>query len=178
MAYVEAITDDAGLERAEARLSSMMGKTPKDDSEAAELSALAKEVERYCWTRFEVLRTPTDGVHELTFMLDQQMATLEELIPIFGGRERLIEYVTREVNIDEATMDAIASTFNRKRERFDKPFCEPPGMQALIMEETEPCLDPEMCPPEGPDWRAELTGMGRIEAGLGVGNPAHPVHPC
>ena len=156
MADVEPITDDAGLERAEARLCSMMGKTPKDDAEADYLDALAEEVERYAFTHFKELQAATDGVHQLTFMLDQQMATLDELIPIFGGSERLIEYVTRKRNIDAATVDEIASTFNRKREWFDKPFCEPPGMQALTMEDAEPCLNPDMCPPDGPDWRAAL----------------------
>ena len=177
MIKATAITDDATYERVQARLIDMMDKVPKDEFEAAELDALADELERYYRERFAPERPPSDGVHEVVFMLDMGIASLDELLPLVGGRDRLVEFMTRRRNLDSDAIDAIVAKFNRKREELDKPFCEDPGWDVLSTEGQEPCVNPDCCDPDARDWRAELTGIGRIEAGLGVGNPAHPAYP-
>ena len=165
MIKVTEITDDATYERVQARLVDMMDKVPKDELEAAELDALADELERYYRTRFAPARPPSDGVHELVFMLDMGIAKLDDLLPLVGGRDRLIEFLTRRRNLDSDAIDAIVANFKTKREEIDKPFCEPPGWQVLSMDGQEPCENPECCDPDDSDWRAELTGIGRIGAG-------------
>ena len=180
MVEVEPITDDATYKRVQARLIAAMD-SPRSEEEVEELRLLGQELSRYAQERFRFNQTPTDGPDEIEFMLDQGIATLHDLEEVIGGRQRFIEYMTRKRNLDPATIDAVVANFDTKREWIDKPFCRPEGWQDIMKKRDEPCDDLECCPPEWRDrhdWRAELTGIGRIEAGLGVGNPAYPAYPC
>ena len=168
MTYVGPITDDAGYRRAQARVHSMMNVRPKDEEEDEELRLLTKELVRYAETRFDIFKDGGDGADELEFMLDQGIVTLDELIPVFGGMQRLVEYMTRRRNLDPATIDAIVSKFDTEREWIDKPFCKPEGWQDITMENVN-CCDEYPCPMGIGEWRErllahreELTRMHRI----------------
>ena len=168
MTYVGPITDDAGYRRAQARVHSMMNVRPKDEEEDEELRLLTKELVRYAETRFDIFKDGGDGADELEFMLDQGIVTLDELIPVFGGMQRLVEYMTRRRNLDPATIDAIVSKFDTEREWIDKPFCKPEGWQDITMENVN-CCDEDPCPMGIGEWRErllahreELTRMHRI----------------
>ena len=174
MTYVVPITDDAGYRRAQARIHSMMNVRPKDEAEAEELRLLTKELVRYAETRFDIFKEETDGVCEIAFMLDQGMVTLDELLPVFGGMERIVEYMTRRRDLDATTIDDIAAKFNTKREWIDKPFCRPPGWQDITLEDVG-CCDEDGEPKGIGEWRErllahrerELTGIGRIGQDVG-----------
>ena len=168
MTYVGPITDDAGYRRAQARVHSMMNVRPKDEEEDEELRLLTKELVRYAETRFDIFKDGGDGADELEFMLDQGIVTLDELIPVFGGMQRLVEYMTRRRNLDPATIDAIVSKFDTEREWIDKPFCKPEGWQDITLENVN-CCDEDPCPMGIGEWRErllahreELTRMHRI----------------
>ena len=163
MAEIAPITDDAGYERASARAGQLMNNWANEE-ELAELKALGKELSRYGETRFARLFGPTDGPDEIAYLIDMGFATLEDLLPIFGGMERFIEYMTRKTNIDGETRDAIAANFNTEREQFDKPFCSPEGWQEInIPPAPPPCEDLECRNSHAQhDWRAELTRIGRM----------------
>ena len=155
MTYVGPITDDAGYRRAQARVHSMMNVRPKDEEEDEELRLLTKELVRYAETRFDIFKDGGDGADELEFMLDQGIVTLDELIPVFGGMQRLVEYMTRRRNLDPATIDAIVSKFDTEREWIDKPFCKPEGWQDITMENVN-CCDEDPCPMGIGEWRERL----------------------
>ena len=167
-AKIEPITDDATYERVQARLLDAWG-TPTVDPEAeAELRMLAEELQRYAHERFEINRVKTDGVREIAFMLDQGMATLPDMVAVFGGRDRFIEYMTRQRNVGEETIDAILANFDTKREWIDKPFCKPPGDDDISAEGQEPCDNPMCCTPGERDWRVVLAEMVREQELVGV----------
>ena len=173
-AKIEPITDDATYKRVQARLLDAWDTPAADPEEEAELRMLAEELQRYAHERFEINRVKTDGVHEIAFMLDQGIATLPDMVAVFGGRDRFIEYMTRRRNVGEDTIDAILANFDTKREWIDKQFCKPPGNQDISAEGQEPCDNPECCTPGHVGWRLELaaaiTHMDRQDmAGLGVG---------
>ena len=158
MTTIEPITDDATYDRVEARLKRAVYAPPADKEEREELGLLAKELSRYSPTRFPRLYGTTDGPDAIAYMLDMDLAKLEGLIPIFGGMERFIDYMTRKVNIDGETMDAIAASFDAKREHLDKPFSKPEGWHDIDIEPNRPpCDNPECCDSdELPDWREVL----------------------
>ena len=158
MFEIEPITDDATYDRVEARLKRAAVDPPADDSGRQELRLQAKELSRYAPTRFPNLYRPIDGPSVIACLLDSDFATIEDLLPIFGGMERFIDYMTRKVNIDGETIDAIAATCDTERERLDKPFNKPEGWQDIDIEPNPPpCDDPKCCDPNEPrDWREVL----------------------
>lgn len=158
MAEIELITDDAGYYRVQARLRSAMNTPMGTVEEEEELRLLAKEISRYSRERFPSLYGEIDGPSEIACLLDSDFATLEDLLQIFGGMERFIDYMTRKVNIDGETIDAIAVACDTERERLDKPFSKPEGWQDIDIEPNPPpCDDPKCCDPDEPrDWREVL----------------------
>ena len=164
MNYVGPITDDASYKRAQARIHSMMSRTPKDAAEAEELDALTDALVAYGKTRFKFWEIETDGADHLEFMLDQGMTTLDELIPVFGGIEPLIMFMTRRRNLDRETLEALVSELGIKREDLDKPFCSPEGWQDITLEEVD-CCDEDPCPMGIGEWRETLLeARARMEA--------------
>ena len=168
MTYAGPITDDAAYERAQARVRQLMNNW-SNEAELAELKALAEAVTTYAETRFDIYKDETDGVCEIAFMLDQGTVTLDELIPVVGGIEACIAFMTRRRNLEPATIDEIVAKFDTKREWIDKPFCRPPGWQGITLEDST-CDDEDPCPMGRGEWREsllayrdrELTGMRRI----------------
>ena len=174
-----AITNDAAYRRAQARVGELMNNWA-DEAELAELKALSAAVDSYAQSRFEQIDDAGDGVLEIAYMLDHDLATLDELLPVFGGMEQFVAFMTRQRNLNPATIDAIVSNFHTKREWIDLPFCKPEGWQDITLENVE-CCDEDPCPVGIGEWRErllahreELTGIHRILQD----NPAHPVHPC
>lgn len=168
MTAVEPIIDDAGYERAQARVRQLMNNWA-DEAELAELKALAKAVTAYARTRFDIYEDGGDGVDEIAFMLDQGIVTLDELVPVVGGMEVLVMYMTRRRNLDPATIDAIVANFDTDHESLDKPFSEPEGWKEITLEDST-CCDEDPCPVGIGEWRErllayrdrELTGMHRM----------------
>ena len=106
----------------------------------------------------------TDGADHLEFMLDQGMSTLDELVPVFGGMEPFLEFMTRRRNLDPDTLEALVSELGIKRERIDKPFCKPEGWQDITMENST-CCDDDPCPMGIGEWRERLLEeRARMEA--------------
>lgn len=161
MNIVEPITDDASYERAEARASELMNNC-STDAEREELDALSDAIDRYARANFEVFRVQTDGPDHLEFRLDQGMSTLDELERVFGGRDAFIAYMTRQRNLDDATVDALVTECNIDRNKIDKEFSSPPGWQDIDLEPRLSGGDSKCCDSPIPDWRAELTGIGRM----------------
>ncbi len=168
MTDVEPITDDAAYKRAQARVGELMNNWA-DESELAELKALAAAVDSYAQSRFEQIDDAGDGVLEIAYMLDHDIATLDELLPVFGGMEQFVAFMTRQRNLSPATIDAIVANFHTKREWIDLPFCKPEGWEDITLENST-CCDEDPCPMDVPEWRErlkayrkrELTGMHRI----------------
>lgn len=172
MTDVQPITDDASYERAQTRVRQLMNNWA-DEVELAELKALSKAVTAYAETRFDIFKEETDGVCEVAYMLDQGIVTLDALVPVFGGMEQLVDYMTRRQNLNDETIDAIVLNFNTEREWIDKPFCRPEGWQDITMEDVEPC-DDDACTTGIGEWRErllayreELTGIDRIVQDVG-----------
>ena len=136
------------------RLDAVM-ETDVDPSEVDEYRALAQSIQDYEMEHSWLSQVQTDGVHEIEFMLDQGMMTLDDLIPVFGGMEPLIMYMTRQRNLDPATVDTIVANFNTKREDIDTPFCEPEGWQGITLEDST-CCDDDPCPAGIGEWRERL----------------------
>lgn len=147
MTAIEPITDDASYDLAVARIGQLVNNWSNDE-ELAELKALSTAADRYAQARFDAFQESTDGPDEIEFMLDQERATLDGLIEVFGGRERFVEYMTRRRNIDGATIDAIVANFNTRREFIDKPFRKAPGWDDDVR-------------PGDPPWVSEMAEMVR-----------------
>ena len=165
-----AITDDAAYRRAQARVGELMNNWA-DESELAELKSLSAAVDSYAQSRFEQIDDPGDGVLEIAYMLDHDLATLDELLPVFGGMEQFVAFMTRQRNLSPETIDAIVATCHTKREWIDLPFCKPEGWQDITLEDSD-CCDEDTCPMDVPEWRErlkayreEFTGIGRIGPG-------------
>ena len=106
----------------------------------------------------------TDGADHLEFRLDEGMSTLDELVPVFGGMEPFLEFMTRRRNLDPDTLEALVSELGIKRERIDKPFCKPEGWQDITMENST-CCDDDPCPMGIGEWRERLLAeRARMEA--------------
>ena len=169
MTEIESITDDAGYERAQVRIGQLFNNCANDE-EVAELRALAAAVAEYAETHFEFYWVQTDGADHIEFLLDQEIVTLDELLPVFGGMEPFLDFMTRRRELDPATLEALVSELGIRREDLDKPFCKPEGWEDITLENST-CCDEDPCPMEVPEWRErlkayrerELTGIGRIE---------------
>lgn len=144
MTAIQPITDDATYHLAEARAMQLKNNCA-NEAEREELDALAGAIDDYAQQCLERGLPPLDGAGEIIYMLDMGHATLGELIPIFGGIEQLIDFVTRKRNIDAATIDAIVANFDTKREWIDTPFYKPEGWQDIMKSKGDPS-----------DWRTEL----------------------
>ena len=149
--------------------------TDVDASEVEEYRALAQAIQDYELEHSWLSQVQTDGVHEIEFMLDQGMVTLDELLPVFGGMESFVAFMTRQRNLSPATIDAIAGKFNTKREYLDKPFCSPEGWQDITLENST-CCDEDPCPMGIGEWRErllayreEFTRIHRIGQDKGAG---------
>ena len=163
MTDVQPITNDADYKRAQTRVRELMDNWA-DERELAELRALSGAVDSYAQTRFEVIQYEGDGVNELVYMLDQGLAALDELIPVFGGMDPFVEFMIRRRNLEPATIDAIVANFDTKREWIDKPFCEPEGWKHITKEDST-CCDDDPCPMGIGEWRERLLAeRARMEA--------------
>ena len=174
MTKVEPITDDAGYKRAEARAGELMNNWA-DEAELAELKALAEAITNYAETHFEFYQVHVDAADHIEFMLDQGMVTLDELVPVFGGMEPFIEFMTRKRNLDEMTLDALSVKFDIDREWIDKEFIKPSGWQDITLENST-CCDEDPCPMGIGEWRErllayreEFTRIHRIGQDKGAG---------
>ena len=162
------ITTKAEHKRALDRVSAMMNNCA-NDAEVEELRALAKAVQAYEQEHFEFWKLTSDGADHLEYMLDEEQTTLDELVPVFGGMEPFLEFMTRRRELDPATLEALVSELGIRREDLDKPFCKPEGWEDITLENST-CCDEDPCPMEVPEWRErlkayrkrELTGMHRI----------------
>ena len=148
------VTTKAEHKRALARVSAMMNNCA-DDAEVEELRALAKAVQAYEQEHFEFWKLTSDGADHLEFMLDEEQTTLDELVPVFGGMEPFLAFMTRKRNLDPETLEALVSELGIKRERIDKPFCKPESWDDITMENST-CCDEDPCPMDVPEWRERL----------------------
>ena len=174
MTKVEPITTASEHAAALKRLDAVMNNCV-DDAEVEELRALAQAVHDYEWERSWLTYVQTDGADELEFMLDEGQTTLDELIPVFGGMEPLIMFMTRRRNLEPETLETLVSELGIKREYLDKPFCSPEGWQDITMENST-CCDEDPCPMGIGEWRErllayreEFTEIGRIGQDKGAG---------
>ena len=156
------------------RLDAVM-ETDVDESEVEEYRALAQAIHDYEWERSWITYVQTDGADELEFMLDEGQTTLDELVPVFGGMEPLIMFMTRRRNLEPETLETLVSELGIKREYLDKPFCSPEGWQDITMENST-CCDEDPCPMGIGEWRErllayreEFTGIHRIGQDKGAG---------
>ena len=163
MSQIRPITTAAEHAEALKRLDAVM-ETDVDPSEVAEYSALAQAIHDYETEHSWISRVQTDGADYLEFMLDEGMTTLDELIPVFGGMESLIMFMTRKRNLDPETLEALVSQLSIRREDLDKPFCTPEGWQDITLEDVD-CCDDDPCPMGIGEWRERLLAeRARMEA--------------
>ena len=167
MAEIRPITTASEHAAAMRRLDAVM-ETDLDESEVAEYRALVQAIQAYEKEHFEFWKLTSDGADHLEFMLDQGMTTLDELVPVFGGMEPFLAFMTRKRNLDPKTLEVLVSELGIKREYIDKPFCEPEGWQDITMENST-CCDEDPCPMGIGEWRErllahreEFTGIDRI----------------
>ena len=172
MASTPKITTEAGHKQALERVRAMMNNCV-DDAEVEELRALAQAVHDYEWERSWLSHVQTDGADHLEFMLDEGKTTLDELMPVFGGMEPFLEFMTRQRNLDPKTLEALVSELGIEREEIDKPFCKPEGWQDITVADVN-CCDEDPCPMGIGEWRErllahreELTGINRIGQDVG-----------
>ena len=154
MSVTPKITTEAEHKQALERVNAMMNNCV-DDAEVEELRALAQAVHDYEWERSWLSYVQTDGADELEFMLDEGQTTLDELVPVFGGMEPLIMFMTRRRNLDPETLETLVSELGIKRESLDKPFCSPEGWQDITLENST-CCDEDPCPMGIGEWRERL----------------------
>ena len=171
----EPINDYATYKRVQTWLIATMNTPLGSPEEEARRRLQAEELQRYSLENFEFHQVKLDGVDEVVGKLDYTHLTLDELIPVFGGLERFVEYMTRRRNIDAETIDALVTQFGMDRADLEKPFRSPPGNRDISSAGQEPCGDPVCCTPGHVDWRVELaesvqalTGIGRIEQDMRV----------
>ena len=153
---IEPITDRATYDRIQARVNGMIDQPVRSPEEESEVDMLIDELERYARRNFEFFQVQLDGVDEVVGKLDYTFLTLDELIPVFGGPERFVEYMTRRRDIDAETIDALVTQFDMDRDELEMPFRTGPGDQDISAEGQEPCDDPVCCPPGERNWRLEL----------------------
>ena len=175
MPQVRQIATDSEYELALERVRQMMD-CGEDSDEVAELKALAKAVQEYEEQHCTFLNVQTDGVDDIISRLDLGMMQLEDILRVFGGPDCFFEYMTRQRDLDAATIEALVIEFDMERDQLEKPFRARPGEQDISPELVqEPCGDPVCCPPDHVDWRVQLaeavqalTGIGRIEQDMTV----------
>ena len=166
---IDPITDRATYDCVQSRVNRMIDKPVRTPEEEAEIDMLLDELQSFARKNFEFFKFKLDGVDEVVGKLDYTHLTLDELIPVFGGLERFVEYMTRRRNIDAETIDALVTQFDMDRDELEMPFRSPPGDRDISAEGQELCEDPVCCPPDYVDWRVELaesvqalTGVGRV----------------
>ena len=169
MAELTRITTASEHAAAMKRLDAVI-ETDVDPSEVEEYRALARAIQAYEQEHSEFWKLTSDGADHLEYMLDEEQTTLDELVPVFGGMEPFLDFMTRKRNLDPGTLAALVSELGIRRERLDKPFCKPEGWDDITLENST-CCDEDPCPMEVPEWRErlkayrkrELTGIDRIE---------------
>ena len=150
--------------------------TDVDPSEVEEYRALVQAIVAYEKEHFEFWKLTSDGADHLEYMLDEEQTTLDDLVPVFGGMEPFLDFMTRKRELDPATLEALVSELGIRREDLDKPFCKPEGWEDITLENST-CCDEDPCPMDVPEWRErlkayrkrELTRIGRIEQDNRVG---------
>ena len=168
MPQVRQIATDSEYELALERIRQMMD-CGEDAAEVAELKALAKAVQEYEEQHCTFLNVQTDGVDDIISRLDLGMMQLEDVLRVFGGPDRFFEYMTRQRDLDAATIEALVIEFDMERNQLEKPFRASPGGQEISPDQVqEPCEDPVCCPPDYVDWRVELAEMVRERELVGV----------
>ena len=162
----EPINDYATYKRVQAWLIATMNTPLGSPEEEARRRLQAEELQRYSLENFEFHQVQLDGVDEVVGKLDYTHLTLDELIPVFGGLERFVEYMTRRRNIDAETIDALVTQFDMDRDELEMPFRSPPGDLDISAEWQEPCEDPVCCTPGHVDWRVKLAESMREPTGI------------
>ena len=165
-AKIETITDYAAYKRVQAWLISSMNTPLGSPQEEARRRLQAAELQRYAQENFEFFKVELDGVDEVVGKLDYTFLTLDELIPVFGGLERFVEYMTRRRNIDAETIDALVAQFGMDRDELEMPFRTGPGDQDISAKGQAPCDNPECCTPGERNWRIELAASMRELTGI------------
>ena len=168
MPQIRKIATDSEYELALERVRQIMD-CDEDADEVAELKALAKAVQEYEEQYCTFLKVQTDGVDDIISRLDLGMMQLEDILRVFGGPDRFFEYMTRQRDLDAATVEALVMEFDMERDQLAKPFRAPPGGQDISPELVqEPCEDPVCCPPNHVDWRVVLAESMRERELVGV----------
>ena len=173
---IDPITDRATYDRVQARVNSMIDQPVRSPEEEVEVDMLLDELERYARKNFEFFQVQTDGVDDIISRLDLGMMQLEDILRVFGGPDRFFEYMTRQRDLDAATVEALVIEFDMERDQLQKPFRARPGGQDISPDLVqEPCEDPVCCPPDHVDWRVVLaesmrepTGIDRISQDMRV----------
>lgn len=65
---------------------------------------------------------PTDGVDALEFELDRGKATLDEVLPIFGGEDAFAAYMLRERDVSETQAQQLSDLLDLPLDDFTCPF--------------------------------------------------------
>ena len=91
-----------------------------NEEEVEELRALAQAIQDYESENSWLANLETDAVHEIEFLLDEEDITLDQLLPVFGGMQPFIEFMTRRQNLDSKTLEALVSDLGIDREEIDK----------------------------------------------------------
>ena len=154
MAEIKPITTASEHAAAMKRLDAVI-ETDVDASEVEEYRALVQAIVAYEKEHFEFWKLTSDGADHLEYMLDEEQTTLDELVPVFGGMEPFLEFMTRKRDLDPATLEALVSELGIRREDLDKPFCKPPGWDDITMENST-CCDEDPCPMGIGEWRERL----------------------
>ena len=180
MAEIKPITTASEHAAALKRLDAVM-EIELDEAQVEEYSALAQAIQDYESENSWLANLETDAVHEIEFLLDEEDITLEQLLPVFGGMQPFIEFMTRRQNLDPKTLEVLVSDLGIDREEIDKPFCKPEGWNHITLEKVD-CCDEDPCPMGIGEWRERLLAyrareLTRIDR-IGQDNPAYPVHPC
>ena len=111
--------------------------------EFEELDNLADAVDEYGSRHF--LQGPTDGVDALEFELDRGKATLDEVLPIFGGEDTFAAYMMRERVVSGAQAQQLADLLELPLADFTCPFRDDAKPDDVLIGGTE--------------WRERLAAM-------------------
>ena len=154
MAEIKQITTASEHAAALKRLDAVM-EIDLDESQVEEYSALAQAIQDYELEHSWLSKLVTDGVEEIEFLLDEGDITLDQLLPVFGGMEPFLAFMTRRRSLDPETLEALVSDLGIDREEIDKPFCKPEGWNHITLENVD-CCDEDPCPMGIGEWRERL----------------------
>ena len=119
MVVITRIDTLAQYHAAVARLDELWGSRPgTPDNE--EFLNLADAVDEYGSRNF--LQGPTDGVDALEFELDRGKATLDEVLPIFGGEDGFVAYMLRERDVAKTQAQQLSDLLELPLADFTCPF--------------------------------------------------------